>query len=156
VIAAAARAAPGSTRPAGGATICRLRLPLCRQVRSRCSEAPAAARTGGGAGPGRANFGSYDRLLGRNPRTAREPGAENASHEGADFFPLATVIPCPLKIRGDFQSEGPRKSVPSGVSITNGVGNEKPSMISQKWGMIMDGEAELYGARLRANWEPIS
>ena len=26
---------------------------------------------------------------GRNPRTARTPGAENASQEGASFFPLA-------------------------------------------------------------------
>ena len=60
------------------------------------------------------------------------------------------------QIRDGFQPERVSKSVPIGVSMTNGVGNEKPSMISQKWGMIRVGGAWLYGARLRANWEPIS
>ena len=60
------------------------------------------------------------------------------------------------QIRDGFQPERVSKSVPIGVSMTNGVGNEKPSMISQKWRMIRVGGAWLYGARLRANWEPIS
>jgi hypothetical protein len=49
---------------------------------------------GGGRG-GRDRGRSYGvpviSFSGRDPRTARAPGAENASREGASFFPLAPI-----------------------------------------------------------------
>jgi hypothetical protein len=37
---------------------------------------------------------------GRNPRTARAPGAENASQEGASFFPSRVFYPLHSRHRG--------------------------------------------------------